>query len=66
MGFRVRPAPMPGNNPKVGDKSGPWRVEIYNDATGTSEYEGKDMSYDEAFKRAGELDRTLNQPKEES
>jgi hypothetical protein len=57
MALRVRPAPMPGNNPGAGDKSGLWRVEIYNDKTGKSEYEGEDLTYEEAFKLAGELDK---------
>jgi len=52
---------MPGNNPKAGDKSGLWRVEIYNDRSGTSEYEGYDLTYAEAFKVAGELDKKLKE-----
>lgn len=61
MALRVRPVPMPGNNPKAGDKSGLWRVEIYNDRSGTSEYEGYDLTYAEAFKVAGELDKKLKE-----
>ena len=60
--FRVRPAAMPGNPAanKIGDKSGLWRVEIIDDATGQTRYEHENVTYDEAFQKSGELDNILN------
>lgn len=64
--YRAKAEPMPGNNPRVGDKSGLWRVAVYERGSGSIiqekllNYHAENLSYEEAFDLASNLNSTLN------
>ena len=66
--YRVDPEPMQGRleDRTLGDKSGLWKVVVYDQGTGSIIQKGpgrvhaSNLSYDEAFKMAGELEDRLN------
>lgn len=65
--FRVEPLPMPGNNPRTGEKSGLWRVMFADLGTGSviSEHpaqrtHAENLSFEEATRIADELEKKLN------
>jgi hypothetical protein len=65
--FRVEPVPMPGNNPRTGQKDGLWRVMFADLGTGSvipehpaQRTHAENLSYEDAERIARELEKKLN------
>lgn len=65
--YPVEPKPIPGNNPRAGDKSGLWRVMFTDVGTDSvipknlpQRTHAENLSYEEAAIIADELEKKLN------